>query len=185
MVSTLEEPLPAKARWAIKSTVPLQTMPWIALIQAGVSWKSSPGALGRKTGLQMAEQIWVLEFSRLAHSQLRAVWANSRGGAIYCMRLTFGRVYLQSGSSLNSFPFCNHLGYGAVILLIFHLRFCFCLKSHLKRVVVFLLRAGCLLVMSTRQLMSFRALGGGGEERHGRQLTAHPDISLSLVCKIL
>lgn len=72
------------------------------------------------------------EFSRLARSQLKARWANGRDGDIYCMRLTFGRVYLQSGSSLSSFPFCNHLGYGAVILLTFHLRFCFCLQSHLK-----------------------------------------------------
>lgn len=123
----------------------------------------------------MGGEIWVLDFSRLAHSQLRAVWANSRGGDIYCMRLTFGRVCLQSGSSLNSFPFCNHLGYGAVILLTFHLRFCFCLKSHLKR-------AGRLLATSTRQLMPFRAWG---KEKYRRQLTAHPDISLSLACKLL
>ena len=180
-MSTLEEPLPAEARWTIKSSVPLQMMPQIAFIQAGVSWKSLPEATGCKTGQQMGGEIWVLEFSRLAHSQLRAVWANSRVGDIYCMHLTCGRVYLQSGSSLNSFPFCNHLGYGAVILLTFHLQFCFCLKSHVKRVVVFLLRTGCPSAMSTRQLMPFRARG---EERYGRQLTAHPDISSSLVCKI-
>lgn len=169
----------------MKSTVPLQTMPRITLIQAGVSWKSCPGAIECKTGLQMGGEIWVLEFSRLVYSQLSAVWANSWGGDIYCMRLTFGRVYLQSGSSLNSFPFCNHLGYSALILLTFHLRFCFCLKSHLKRVVVFLLlRAGRLSAASTRQLMSFRARGRG-EESYGTQLTAHPNISLSLVRKIL
>lgn len=33
-----------------------------------------------------------LELSKLAHSQPRAVWANGRGGVIYCVHLTFSEL---------------------------------------------------------------------------------------------
>lgn len=90
--------------------------------------------------------------------------------------LDFQRTCHQSGSSLRSFFFCNQLGYGAVTSLTFHLRFCFCFRSHLKTLAMFFL----LSSTSTRQLMPFRAEG----EEHRRQLTAHPGISLSLVREI-
>lgn len=109
-------------------------------------------------------EIWVLQFSRLARSQLRALWASGRGGDIYCAHLTFGRAYLQSGFSLSSFPFCDYQGYSAVISITFHLRFCFCFTSHLKRAVWFLL--GAMLSL------------GHGEERDAGDRCQHVIIYL-------
>lgn len=137
--------------------------------------KSSPGATGYKAGLKMGGEIWV--WSCLNWPIHSSEQPEPMEGVGLLRALNFQRAYHQSGSSLRSFSFCNQLGYGAVTSLTFHLRFCFRFRAHLKRLVMFFL----LSSTSTRQLIPFRAQG----EEPRRQLTAHPDISLSLVYKIL
>lgn len=133
--------------------------------------KSSLGASGYKAGVKMGGEIWV--WGCVNWSIHSSEQSEPMEGVGLFIALNFQRAYHQSGSSLRSFFFCNQLGYGAVTSLTFHLRFCFCFRSHLKRQVMFFL----LSSTSTRQLMPFKAQG----EEHRRQLTAHPGISLLLV----